>query len=352
MLELPVIRRFTLARTRHGELPFLPTLARLADGRLLAAYRVARAHTHCVGRIAVVESSDDGTTWSEPRIVVDTLLDDRDPMLVQLTTGDILLSYFRINWHTLPWEVPGVDVIRSTDGGHSWGEPTPIGSTMRRETDQSWRGFRTGHIATHGPILELSGGDLLAPIYGVAPGGTAYVSSVVRSTDSGHTWPESSEVILGAGYVEPVLTLLPNGQVTALLRTDDGSPGLSGPATTDVRARLTRSDDHGHTWSSPEVLRLQASSAATATLADGGVLLAYGDLADSPRRPTRVTVIDDPLASWDGDKGPIVHDAGRSALETYDQANPAVAELPDGTLLVVSYDIHTREVVGAALGRR
>ena len=351
MSGMTVVRRVAVARTRIGELPFLPALVRLADGRLLAAYRVAAAHTHRVGRLLATESADDGLTWSEPRVIVDTLLDDRDPALTQLSSGELLLSWFRIDWHASPWEVPGVEIIRSTDDGRTWDEPVHVDSTMRGQTTrgrsaETWRGFRTGHIATHGPILELPDGDLLAPIYGVPPGGSTYVGSVVRSTDGGRSWPAENEVILGSGYVEPVLTVLPGGQVTALLRTDDGSPGLAGPARGDVRARLMRSDDNGRTWSAPEPLRLKASSAATATLRDGRVLLAYGDLADGASRPTRVTIVEDPLGAWDDDPGLVMHDAGS---DTYDQANPAVAELLDGSVLVLSYDIHTRELTGVTL---
>ncbi|MFC0627250.1 sialidase family protein [Kribbella deserti] len=325
----------TVARTLEGQLPFFPNAIRLLDGRILVVYREGRHHVSSVGRIAMVESPDDGATWSEPRIVVDTLLDDRDPMLVQLSTGDILLSYFRIDWHKLPWEVPGVDVIRSTDGGHTWGEPVEVGSTMRQETDERWHRFRAGHIASHGQILELPNGDLLAPVYGVFPGDTHHSASVVRSTDKGGTWRAEDEVVIGRKpgrmYVEPVLTLLPGGQVTALLRTDQD-------------AELTRSDDNGHTWSTPEPLELHASSADTITLADGSVLLAYGDVSKrlNPGRPTLATIITDPLGPWDKGVQHLVHDAG---AETFDQANPAVVELSDGRLLIISYDIFQREIV-------
>lgn len=335
------MEQVVIARTVEGQLPYFPNAIRLTDGRVLVVYREGLAHVRSVGRIAAVDSADDGATWSQPRVIVDTLHDDRDPMLVQLANGDILLSWFQIDWGVHPWECPAVLVTRSVDGGESWEEPVEVRSTMQAETEERWHQFRAGHIVSHGQILELSDGDLLAPVYGVFAGDDSHSASVVRSTDGGRTWPEESEVILGRKpgreYLEPVLTLLPGGQVTALLRTDE-------------EAELVRSDDNGHTWTDPELCGLHASSADTLTLSDGCVLLAYGDVSRkfNPGRPTVATVIKDPLGPWDKDPLHVIIDAGQ---DTQDQANPAVVELPGERVLVVSYDIFERHVVGVVVDR-
>jgi hypothetical protein len=335
------MEQVVIARTVEGQLPYFPNAVRLADGRVLVVYREGLGHVRSVGRIVAVESTDDGATWSEPRVIVDTLYDDRDPMLVQLRSGDVLLSWFQIDWAVQPWECPAVLVARSSDGGVTWAPPVEVRSTMQQQTDESWHRFRAGHIVSHGQILELPDGDLLAPVYGVFPGDDSHSASVVRSTDGGLTWPADNEVVLGRRpgreYLEPVLTLLPGGQVVALLRTDE-------------EAELVRSDDNGRTWTEPELCGLHASSADTLTLSDGSVLLAYGDVSRrfSPGRPTVATVITDPLGPWDKAPLHVVIDAGQ---DTQDQANPAVVELPGDRVLVVSYDIFQRQVVGVILDR-
>ena len=331
-----------VARSVPGQYAYFPNAIKLASGRILAAYREGSGHVRSVGRILAVASDDEGKTWTEPWAVVDTLLDDRDPMLTQLGNGDVLLMYFRIDWSRMPWEVPGVQVIRSTDDGTTFGEPVEVRSTMQKRTSNRWNRYRAGHIASHGQILELPGGELLAPVYGVFAEDSEHSASVVRSTDGGLTWPKTNEVVIGRKrgtyYLEPVLTLLPSGQITALLRTEQA-------------AQLVRSDDGGRTWSEPEVLDIWAQSADTVTLSDGSVLLAYGDASRTTYkgRPTLATVIESPHGPWDAGGRHLVYDAGR---DTFDQANPAVVELSGGQVLILTYDIFRREIVAVRQRRR
>ncbi|NUR48736.1 MAG: exo-alpha-sialidase [Hamadaea sp.] len=313
-----------VARAASGTLPHFPDLVALADGRLLCAYRESTGHVRADGRIMLVESADRGQTWSEPRAVADGPNDDRDPKLVQLRDGTVLLSYFVLDWHPDgKFTCLGTSVIRSEDGGRTWSDPVVAGGD-----DLLW-------AVSHGAAAELPDGDLLLPLYGVDPRQGAGLDSAlaVRSTDGGRTWAAETAVPLGISadfhFREPTLTVLPSGEVVALLRTSV------------EHAYLARSTDGGHTWTPPVETDLPASSHHVLLLADGSLLVAYGDISKrfSPRRSTVARIVTDPAGEW---TGPDLHlyDSGHP-----DQANPSSVELEPGRFLTVSFDVPAATVV-------
>jgi predicted neuraminidase len=325
-----------IARATPGTLPHFPDCVVLRDGRLLCVFRESTGHVRADGRIMLVESADAGVTWSEPRVVVDGAYDDRDPKIMQMSDGTVLLSYFVLEWLSeVPYEVRGTYVVRSTDGGRKWSAPLRIGE---REGQLRW-------AFCHGAPVELPGGDLLIPLYGVDPaqpagGKRRDHAFVVRSTDGGHTWPADTAVRLAESadidFQEPTLVVLPAGELVALIRT------------TAEHAYLARSSDGGHTWTAPEETDLPASSHHILPLSDGGVLVAYGDLSHrfSPRRSTVARLVAQPERSWNGWPDIPLYDSGH-----YDQANPSSVETEPGRYLTVGFDVPDAAVVGVFTSR-
>ncbi|MEU5876435.1 sialidase family protein [Spirillospora sp. NPDC047279] len=331
----------TLAQAAPGKKLHFPNAERLRDGSIVAVAREGAGHTGQDGRLLMLSSRDAGRTWSRPAVVLDTPYDDRDPMITQLSSGRLLLSWFQIDYSVRPAEPMGTFVARSDDLGATWSAPVPVESSMSGESDIVDT-YELGWAASHGQIKELRGGELIIPLYGTVPDDRWQRATVVRSLDGGATWRASAESRIAAAqgthYQEPVLTVLPNGAIHALLRIGTAASTMGA-----VRSQESWSRDGGRTWTAPAEIDLVTSSAHTEVLRNGDVFLAYGDLSGhfTGRRGTVGAVLRDPGRPWNGAPRELVYDSG-----TGDQANPAVVEVRPGRVLVIGFDSATSRLVG------
>ena len=148
-----------------------PTVARLPDGTLLVVSSGLRTQHVCPwGKGVLNVSTDDGRTWSPPRVIHDTPLDDRDGGILSLGGRKLLTAWFTEDtrpfagdghwwsdligpeefnrWHDTmdAWTEATVKqwlgswVALSEDGGASWGQP-----------------IRVPVNTPHGPIPPTSG---------------------------------------------------------------------------------------------------------------------------------------------------------------------------------------------------
>src|SRR4051794_20931175 len=239
---------------------YFPTIARLGSGELIVVFYDNTMHMSQTGRIALVRSTDDGRTWSAPRVALDTPLDDRDPQIMQTRAGTLLLSYFAYDWNQTPARVMGTFVARSEDNGATWSSPRPVGTAI-------------SGAAASGKITELNNGDLLVPLYGTVPGTGSQRATVVRSTDDGRTWPLGGEVTIALAppidFQEPAVANLGGGHLLALLRT----------ARSDNSAYEVESQDSGLTWTAPRKTDMQAQASDLLVLPGGVVLHTWGDVS-------------------------------------------------------------------------
>jgi hypothetical protein len=318
-----------------------PTLARRANGELWVTWSGGRESHICpFGQVHSMTSRDDGKTWTWPRVLLDSAIDDRDSGVIETAKGTLLVTTFTslayepflekaktgkstpfVNASNLPsWLSAqgrltagerkaelGQWLIRSTDGGLTWSTrlPTIVNSP-------------------HGPI-QLKDGRLLYA--GKQLWTEDHKIGVCESRDDGLTWQWLAEIPTRKGdsapkeYHELHVVEASDGTLIAQIRNE---------GKTDANSTLqTESTDGGKTWSEPHPVCFGIPSHLM-RLRDGRLLMTYGHR----RAPfgTQVRVSTDNGKSWSDEL--IISGDGKGG----DLGYPSTVELADGTLLTVWYE--------------
>lgn len=323
-----------------------PSVARLDDGTLIVASSGLRAEHVCpFGKTVLHVSRDDGRTWSPPRVIQDSLLDDRDAGILSLGGGRLLVSWFRSiasRKPTLPDWLPDVEkrrwteahaacsdeqtqallgswVMLSDDAGATWGEPISVPLS-----------------APHGPVC-LQNGDLLylGKNFWGPDGPNVGKIAAARSADGGRSWEVIGTVPLcdktdPANYHEPHVVELPSGRLIGMIRIQEHSgKSLAAAGIPTFSLMQSESDDGGRTWTPARPLGFHGSPPHLLRHASGALILTYGyRLAPFGQR---VAISRDDGATWEHDL--ILRDDGPNS----DLGYPATVELGDGSLFTVYY---------------
>lgn len=200
----------------------------------------------CPSRIFTKRSTDGGLTWRDPRMLVDLYPGDLNtmaPALCRLPSGELLMNCVRDHSKSSTTML----LFRSKDNGRTFVPSNPI-------WERSSKFWLQGGASS---LCRLSSGRLILPFESVEGElWTPTDHSVTRfyySDDEGYHWTLSPAVIMlpMRGAMEPSLAELENGHLLVSLRTQLGSVFLS------------RSLDHGETWSLPQTSGLKAPESGT-----------------------------------------------------------------------------------------
>ena len=321
-----------------------PTLTRRRDGELLVVCSGGReAHVCPFGWVELMRSKDEGRTWSWPRVLLDSALDDRDAGVLETTRGTLLVTTFT----SLGYEsaLRRAEEIK-TDKEEAWPEEKlnrwraasqRIGAAQRegelgswvirsRDGGVSWSAaYRCPVNSPHGPI-QLSDSRLLYAGKQLWHGEGRI--GVCESTDDGQSWRWLAEVPTRAGdshreYHELHAVESARNRLIIHIRNHN-----------EANARETlqvESSDGGMTWSSPHPIGVWGLPSHLLRLKDGRLLMTYGHRRQPFGNQARLS--EDQGRTWS--EPMVISGDGTSG----DLGYPSTVQLHDGSLLTVWYEL-------------
>jgi len=303
--QLEGVERFPAVRGQG----YFPVLVGLADGAIGAVVRGGAPHVGLAGRLDWIASKDGGLTWSEPTVIADSDVDDRNPSAGVMADGTIVVAYAEASTYNdegaFDTSVGSYDMYYklSADGGATWSEKKPL-PTGEIE-----------HGSPFGRTIVLSNGTALMPVYGQKKTGIA------RSTDDGKSWGDFTLVSEGP-HNEMSLLALTDEHIIATLRTVSGAidvrHSMDGGRTFDEPLRVTRDGQHP-----PDIARLESG---LLVMVYGNRLVPYGIGAVASRDDGQTWEYDHRvMLAWDSLHG--------------DCGYPSIVQLEDGMIVVVYYSV-------------
>ena len=321
-----------------------PAGVRLRDGSIVVYFTLTDEHMGPDGRIVEVRSTDDGVSWSEPRTVYDTPIDERESGITLLADGSLLLhvwstrhsraSYGAMADGSYPARI--VDRWVETVEEEAYRSAPTAGGQILHSVDggETWEGPAPGPDTIHGGI-QLADGRILVASYRT----TRDYVEVYAAQDWRGPWdvvaelhsPDPDSIRLG----EPSVAQLSSGRIVVMMRATTKPYNDS-----DDRCYLyvSYSDDNGLSWSSPVATELWGFPPHLLALDDGRLLVSYGHR----RAPfgQRAAVSADGITWRKRDEVVLRDDA-----PNVDLGYPASVQLSDGRILTVYYQSHPSDTL-------
>jgi lysophospholipase L1-like esterase len=303
-----------------------PTVVTLPDDRLFLAWEASDGQSDNT-RIVGAFSNDGGRTWDKPETIIDTPLVDCDPTII-LTPDEIQVYSTTRPAHDIVYS----EMWKSSRkyDGTKWSEPIKMPTHHKYEVGR----IHNGLTLPDGTLLMPYSWDVFLeegkPV--AFEGSMKLKSGVMRSHDGGKSWTPGGDIFVDVpnkmsargtgGVCEPAMTLLPNGEIFALLRTSDSWHYQS------------RSRDGGLTWDTPVPSPLAGHNSPTALwlLRDSGDVLVVWNNSPLNRWPLDVALSKDGCKTWSKPRT-------LANVPGFQSAYPTATQTKDGTLIAIWFQI-------------
>lgn len=306
-----------------------PTAKRLQNGKIAvgaSGYRIE--HICPFGKCVLAFSSDNGENYTEPKAVIDTVLDDRDAGLTVFGEKGLIITSFNnttdFQRDNMPQTEECFEYINSVSKED---EAEALGSSFRISNDYGetfGKIYKSPITSPHGPIV-LNNGNILwiGNVYETKNQIEAYI---LDPSDGKLDFCGKIEVdnTLGLDFNEPYAIQLPDGKIVCHIRAEDDKEQV-------FTLFQTVSYDNGKSWSKPEQIISDNSGAPSHLfLHSSGILISAFSRRILPHG-IRVIFSKDGGETWSKEY---------SLYDNYctdDLGYPSTVEIDDGSLLTVFY---------------
>lgn len=251
------------------------------------------------GRAHIMYSDDEGETWSKPKTLIDTELDDRHSTILELDDGTLLCTFFSSSF----LDPARVFTMRSSDGGNRWSSPVPFGG--KREAF----GNGSSIVLPNGTVVLVTQADDWPGRNLPEKKGNVYIG-VYRSSDRGKTFELAATLpTRHNGHGEPGIARLPDGRLVLIVRRNGD---------------VYWSDDGGQTWTEPRSTGVELYDPHLLVAPNGVLACFHGSYGAGG---LRVILSPDGGRTWHGPRERIGYAVDPSV---YGYSHPML--LPDGTV--------------------
>ncbi len=239
-----------------------PDIVRFPSGRMMLVFCDDDQHwAEESSIITTIESTDDGKTWGNPKVIAAANISKGDerwvtPRLSRLKSGRLIIICDHDDYHYYHEDRPsGIWIWFSDDEGKTWSKPHLTGVP----------GIEPGRVT------ELPGGTLLMNAHMVFRDNFKLAEFAMRSTDGGITWKDLSVIAKDRvhNYCEGHILPHSSGVLACIMRENNhnGYPSY-----------VSYSYDQGKTWSSTKPMPFAGDRPFAGELPDGRVLITYRNM--------------------------------------------------------------------------